>query len=477
RRLVPRRPPEGVKNAPARFLFSGDALQITAATTSLLLPFHLPTRFTPFRSPANQSLDAVCKVFERGVTVGPRLIVQKWDFGLINSGRYFCTTGKAGEGETSNGSGNDVVAESSGEFKEDKIKRKKLKGKRQVVKWLKFFRWKKKKEFQRMTAEERILFKLRKARKKEERLVEALRKVEPKEISEATHDPEILTPEEHFYFLKMGEKCKNYVPVGRRGIYQGVILNMHLHWKKHQTLKVVVKTFSPEEVKEIAVELARLSGGIVLDIQDDDTIIMYRGKNYSQPPTEIMSPRSTLSRKKALDKSKYRDSLRAVERYIPRLEQDLELLRLQAENETDAPNKNQEVGLEKFHPEHRSDQQIEASDKLKRIMVENEEQGEENDSMVDTDICSDSEDLSDIFETDSEEEREEKAEEPLYLDVFEMFPVQSNGDAQDFEEHLRQISSNSRKEKSPGKDVDTPGLDEVDKIILQAASLLKKRKR
>lgn len=98
----------------------------------------------------------------------------------------------------------------------------------------------------------------------------------------------------------MGEKCKNYVPVGRRGIYQGVILNMHLHWKKHQTLKVVVKTFSPEEVKEIAVELARLSGGIVLDIQDDDTIIMYRGKNYSQPPTEIMSPRSTLSRKKVL---------------------------------------------------------------------------------------------------------------------------------------------------------------------------------
>ncbi|KAH0659886.1 hypothetical protein KY289_028634 [Solanum tuberosum] len=420
-------------------------------------------------------LNAVCKVFERGVTVGPRLIVQKWDFGLINSGRYYCTAGKAGE--TSNGGGNDAVAESSGEFKEDKIKRKKLKGKRQVVKWLKFFRWKKKKEFQRMTAEERILFKLRKARKKEERLVEALRKVEPKEISEATHDPEILTPEEHFYFLKMGEKCKNYVPVGRRGIYQGVILNMHLHWKKHQTLKVVVKTFSPEEVKEIAVELARLSGGIVLDIQDDDTIIMYRGKNYSQPPTEIMSPRSTLSRKKALDKSKYRDSLRAVERYIPRLEQDLELLRLQAENETDAPNKNQEVGLEKFHPEHRSDQQIEASDKLKRIMVENEEQGEENDSMVDTDICSDSEDLSDIFETDSEEEHEEKAEEPLYLDVFEKFPVQSNGDEQDFEEHLRQISSNSRKEKSPGKDVDTPGLDEVDKIILQAASLLKKRKR
>lgn len=98
----------------------------------------------------------------------------------------------------------------------------------------------------------------------------------------------------------MGLKRKNNVPVGRRGIYQGVILSMHLHWKKHQTLKVVVKTFSAEEVKEIAAELARLSGGIVLDIHEDNTIIMYRGKNYSQPPTEIMSPRVSLSRKKVL---------------------------------------------------------------------------------------------------------------------------------------------------------------------------------
>lgn len=98
----------------------------------------------------------------------------------------------------------------------------------------------------------------------------------------------------------MGIKSKNYVPVGRRGIYQGVILNMHLHWKKHQTLKVVVKTFTPEEVKEIAIELARLSGGIVLDIQEGSTIIMYRGKNYSQPPTEIMSPRISLPRKKVI---------------------------------------------------------------------------------------------------------------------------------------------------------------------------------
>ncbi|KAL2318168.1 hypothetical protein Fmac_032044 [Flemingia macrophylla] len=79
---------------------------------------------------------------------------------------------------------------------------------------------------------------------KEERLSEALKNIEPAEFLETTHDPEILIPEEHFFFLKMGLKCKIYVPVGRRGIYQDVILNMHLHWKKHQSLQVVVKTDS-----------------------------------------------------------------------------------------------------------------------------------------------------------------------------------------------------------------------------------------
>ncbi|KAK4845186.1 hypothetical protein QYF36_002073 [Acer negundo] len=346
-----------------------------------------------------------------------------------------------------------------------KLKRKKLKGKRAVVRWLKCFRWKKKKDYERMTVEEKILYKLNKARKKEERIVEALKKIEPKETSETTHDPEILTPEEHFFFLKMGLKSKNYVPVGRRGLYQGVILNMHLHWKKHQTLKVVVKTFSPEEVKEMASELARLSGGIVLDIHEENTIIMYRGKNYTQPPTEIMSPRVTLPRKKALDKSKYRDELRAVRRYIPRLEQELELLRAQAERRV----------------ENRTD----IIEGIQNAEINNVESGgissmkewSENDPTTDSLMGSDSEDLSDIFETDSDSDIEEKAERPLYLDQFEKFPTEHNEEPEDFKEHLRQISVDSRNSKSLGKDEDTPNFDEVDKLFLRAATLLKKQRR
>ncbi|XP_031097946.1 uncharacterized CRM domain-containing protein At3g25440, chloroplastic [Ipomoea triloba] len=418
----------------------------------------------------------IYKDFGRGTVIRPKYGFQNFNFGWIHFGRFLCTA--LGAPESGGGGGGSIaVADGSGQAKEAKVKRKKLKGKRAVVRWLKFFRWKKKKEFQRMTAEEKLVYKLRKARKKEERLLEALEKIEPKETSEATHDPEILTPEEHFYFLKMGQKCKNYVPVGRRGIYQGVILNMHLHWKRHQTLKVVVKTFSPEEVKEIAAELARLSGGIILDIQDDNTIIMYRGKNYAQPPTEIMSPRSTLSRNKALNKSKYRDALRAVRRYIPRLEQDLELLRAQAENKASLSEENQLIGSEDYDSDHHLQLQTEATKKLNELMPQNGENDDENDSMMESDLGEDSEDLSDIFETESEEENEERNEKPLYLNAFEKFPVYSNGETDDFEEHLRQISANSRKEKLQGRDVKSPDLDEVDRMILQAASLLKKNRR
>ncbi|KAK4493129.1 hypothetical protein RD792_018020 [Penstemon davidsonii] len=377
--------------------------------------------------------------------------------------------------EQSGSNNNNAVDCGSDEVKVKK--RKKLKGKRAVVRWLKFFRWKKKKDYERMAAEEKILYKLMKARRKEERLLEALKKIEPKESSETMHDPEILTPEEHFYFLKMGEKSKNYVPIGRRGIYQGVILNMHLHWKKHQTLKVIVKTFTPEEVKEIASELARLSGGIVLDIQEDDTIIMYRGKNYSQPPTEIMSPRTTLPRKKALDKSKYRDALRAVKKYIPRLEQDLELIQAQAESKASTTEEKQPTDASSVDSGSLSNQDFEGSERLKEILAKSDINDDDDDSMMDSDIDSDSEALSDIFETHSDTENEEKVERTLYLDAFDKIPVKSDGEQEDFEEHLRRISADSRKEKSSDKDLELAEFDEVDRMVLRATSLLKKKRK
>ncbi|KAL0299155.1 UNVERIFIED_CONTAM: putative CRM domain-containing protein, chloroplastic [Sesamum radiatum] len=181
----------------------------------------------------------------------------------------------------------------------------------------------KKKRQRFSSAEERIKYKLEIARIKEAALIERLKRYEVPKAQGPVVEPHVLTGEERFYMKKMAQKRSNYVPVGRRGIFGGVILNMHLHWKKHETVKVVCKPCKPGQVQEYAYEIARLSGGIPIQIIGDDTIIFYRGKNYVQP--EVMSPVDTLSKKRALEKSKYEQSLDSVRRFIAIAEKELEL--------------------------------------------------------------------------------------------------------------------------------------------------------
>ncbi|KAL6616738.1 hypothetical protein ACP70R_039008 [Stipagrostis hirtigluma subsp. patula] len=173
------------------------------------------------------------------------------------------------------------------------------------------------------TAEARLKYKIEKAKLKEAMLVEKLKKYEVAKAQGPMAKPDDLTGEERFYLKKVSQKKSNYVPVGRRGVFGGVILNMHLHWKKHETVKVICKPCKPGQIQEYANEIARLSGGIPVNIIGDDTIVFYRGKNYVQP--DVMSPIDTLSKKKALEKSKYEQSLETVRRFIAVSEKELEL--------------------------------------------------------------------------------------------------------------------------------------------------------
>ena len=177
-----------------------------------------------------------------------------------------------------------------------------------------------------------------------------------------------------------------------------------------------------------------------------------------------------------LDKSKYRDGLRAVRKYIPKLEQDLELLRAQAENRPDSMQHVQNTDDYNVDSRRISSMQFEGSNKLKEILDESKELSE-NESTTDSLMASDSEDLSDIFETESDSETDEREERPLYLDKFDKFPVESDGEPEDFEEHLHQISMGSKVPKALEKDTNSPNFDEVDRIFLRAASLLKKKRR
>ncbi|KAL6596613.1 hypothetical protein ACP70R_047256 [Stipagrostis hirtigluma subsp. patula] len=200
--------------------------------------------------------------------------------------------------------------------------KKKKMSRKAKVNQLKWYRLKAKKKMKSPNPEVRIRYKLEKAKRKEEWLIEKLRKYELPMTPEPVHDPEILTEEEKFYLKRTGEKKKNYVPVGRRGVFGGVVLNMHLHWKKHETVKVICKPCRPGQVYEYAEELSRLSKGTVIDIKPNNTIIFYRGKNYVQP--KVMSPPDTLSKQKALEKYKYEQSLEHTSQFIEKLEKELE---------------------------------------------------------------------------------------------------------------------------------------------------------
>lgn len=179
----------------------------------------------------------------------------------------------------------------------------------------------KKKKFE--SAEDRIKDKLERAKVKESMLIERLKRYEVDKATGPEVKPHELTGEERFYFKKMAQKGSNYVPLGRRGVFGGVILNMHLHWKKHETVKVICKPCKPGQVHEYAREIARLSGGVVIQVIGEDTIVFYRGKDYVQP--KVMSPVDTLSKKRALEKSKYEQSLESVRRFIAIAEKELEL--------------------------------------------------------------------------------------------------------------------------------------------------------
>nr|CAD1824521.1 unnamed protein product [Ananas comosus var. bracteatus] len=131
------------------------------------------------------------------------------------------------------------------------------------------------------TAEARIKYKIEKAKLKEAMLVEKLKKYEVPEVQGPMVKPEELTGEERFYVKKMAQRKSNYVPLDGEAYledYSG-------YW--------------------------------------NDTIVFYRGKNYVQP--EVMSPIDTLSKKKALEKSKYEQSLETVRRFIAISEKELEL--------------------------------------------------------------------------------------------------------------------------------------------------------
>ncbi|CAF2099124.1 BnaA05g16660D [Brassica napus] len=149
--------------------------------------------------------------------------------------------------------------------------------------------------------EKKLAFAERKLLKAERGLAKVEECLHP---AEQRADLESITDEERFMFRKLGLKMKAFLLLGRRGVFDGTVENMHLHWKYRELVKIIVKAKTFEGVKKVALALEAESGGILVSIDKVSkgyAIIVYRGKDYKRPP--MLRPKNLLTKRKALARS------------------------------------------------------------------------------------------------------------------------------------------------------------------------------
>lgn len=140
-------------------------------------------------------------------------------------------------------------------------------------------------------------------------------------------DQEAITNEEKFVFRKLGLRMKAFLLLGRRGVFDGVVENMHLHWKHRELVKILSKGITRAHVEDIARMLEYESGGILVAVEKvskEYAIIVYRGKNY-QRPTKLR-PVNLLNKRKALKRSIEIQRQEALSFHISQLEKNIKQL-------------------------------------------------------------------------------------------------------------------------------------------------------
>lgn len=175
----------------------------------------------------------------------------------------------------------------------------------------------------------RIEHKLGVAQAKKLRAERLLSKIESAMLpSGPDYDQETITDEERVMFRRVGLRMKAYLPLGIRGVFDGVIENMHLHWKHRELVKLISKQKTLAFVEDSARLLEYESGGILVAIErvpKGYALIYYRGKNYRRPIT--LRPRNLLTKAKALKRSVAMQRHEALSQHIAELERTIEQMR------------------------------------------------------------------------------------------------------------------------------------------------------
>lgn len=91
---------------------------------------------------------------------------------------------------------------------------------------------------------------------------------------------------------------------GRRGVFDGTVENMHLHWKHRELVKIISKQRNIEAALQEARTLEVESGGILVAVERVNkgyAILLYRGKNYERPA--CLRPKTLLTKREAMKRS------------------------------------------------------------------------------------------------------------------------------------------------------------------------------
>ncbi|XP_059633115.1 CRM-domain containing factor CFM3, chloroplastic/mitochondrial [Cornus florida] len=202
--------------------------------------------------------------------------------------------------------------------------------------------------------------KLALAKGKFKRAEKALEKVqECLEPADLPTDLETISDEERFLFRKMGLSMKPFLPLGRRGIFDGTIENMHLHWKYRELVKIIVERKSFPQVKQIAISLEAESGGILVSVDKTTkgyVIIVYRGKNYQRP--DAVRPKNLLTKRQALARSVELQRREALKHHILDLQERFEKLKTELEKMKNAKEIDEETFNSRMDNAYSSDDEM-----------------------------------------------------------------------------------------------------------------------
>ncbi|KAI6694160.1 hypothetical protein NL676_021870 [Syzygium grande] len=224
---------------------------------------------------------------------------------------------------------------------------------------------------------------------------------------------ESLKPAElrRFMFRKLGLRMKAFLLLGRRGVFDGTVENMHLHWKYRELVKIILKSKTFDHVKKIALALEAESGGVLVSVDKVSkgyAIVVFRGKDYKRPST--LRPKNLLTKRKALARSIELQRLEAIQNHVSNLQKKVEQLQSEIEQMDRMKEKGDDAFYDRLDSAYPSDEEDseEEGDEAYLGMYNSENGGEDEHSNPSYELLSEAD-----FSDDEENEESQPDSEDL----------------------------------------------------------------